>query len=85
MNVGIDYDDDLELSRTHIDLLPKPKQVQPVTKVEQPVTDCRSVLGDISNRDPPRRKRFLEKQGADTSHTKSKPRVTWSQVVRSRG
>ena len=51
MNVPVDYDDDLELSRTHIDLLPKQKQVQPVTEKTALVTDCRSVLGDIGNRD----------------------------------
>ena len=51
MNVPVDYDDDLELSRTHLDLLPKPKQVQPVTEKTTPVTDCRSVSGDIGNQD----------------------------------
>ena len=51
MNVPVEYDDDLELSRTHVDLLPSPKQVQSVTEKTSPVTDCRSVLGDIGNRD----------------------------------
>ena len=50
MNVPVEYDDDVELSRTHIDLLPKLEQVQPVME-KTPMTDCRSVLGDIGNRD----------------------------------
>ena len=82
MNVPVDYDNDLELSRTHIDLLPKQKQVQPVTEEKAPVTDCRSVLGDIGNRNGVRRSTV---PGGNTKQGKYEPHVTWSDVVRRRG
>ena len=82
MNVGIDYDDNLELSRTHIDLLPKQKQVQPVTEEKAPVTDCRSVLGDTGNRNGVRRSMV---PGGNTKQGKYEPHVTWSDVVKRRG
>ena len=72
MNIPVDYDDNLELSRTHIDLLPKSKQVQPVTEEKAPVTDCRSVLGDIGNRD---------ERPVATPRGKSVG-VTWADTVR---
>ena len=48
------------------------KQVQPVTEEKAPVTDCRSVLGDIGNRD---------ERPVATPRGKSVG-VTWADTVR---